>query len=73
MLMDARNMWENIPPGIVRCQEVIICSKEGRGKGTEDDPYRMIVEVFTKEGCKIAEYDSMAEYIKEKQNGKTKD
>lgn len=36
--------------------EVIICTKERRGNG-EDDPIRVITEVFTKDGELIAEYD----------------
>jgi hypothetical protein len=39
-------------------QEVIICTKARRGNGTTD-PIRVITEIFTKEGEKIAEYDPL--------------
>jgi len=40
----------------VRIEEVIICTKRRRGNGTTD-PIRVILEVFTKSGEKIAEHD----------------
>lgn len=36
--------------------DLIVCTKTRRGNG-EDDPYRVILEVFTKDGKKIAEND----------------
>jgi hypothetical protein len=39
-------------------QEVIICTIRRRGEGkSADDPIRVITEIFTKEGIKIAEHD----------------
>lgn len=40
-------------------KEVIICTKERRGNG-KDDPIRVILQVFTKEGELIAESDPCA-------------
>lgn len=37
--------------------EVIICTIKRRGTGVHGDPIRVIREVFTKDGKKIAEYD----------------
>ena len=39
-----------------RCEEVII-TQEKRGKGTEDDPVRLVVQVYAKDGTLIAESD----------------
>lgn len=41
---------------IVKNQEVIICTKERRGNGT-DSPIRVITEVFDKDGNLIADSD----------------
>jgi hypothetical protein len=37
--------------------EVIITTTKRRGKGIHSNPIRIITEVFTKEGVKIAELD----------------
>lgn len=44
-------------------QEVIITTMLRRGKGVEGDPVRIVTEVFTKDGKKIAEYDPEASDI----------
>ena len=35
--------------------EVIITTNRRRGMGVEDDPIRVVVEIFLKDGTKIAE------------------
>jgi hypothetical protein len=42
---------------MVKCEEVIICDIETRGKGIPEDPVRRILQVFTKDGELIAEKD----------------
>lgn len=42
------------------CQ-VIVCTKERRGKGTFPSPIRVITEVFNLDGKKIAEHDPVNE------------
>jgi hypothetical protein len=37
--------------------KVIITTTKRRGNGTQSDPIRIITEVFTKDGVKIAEKD----------------
>ena len=39
------------------CEEVIISTATRRGTGTEEDPIRLITQVFLKDGSFIAEYD----------------
>lgn len=39
------------------CEEVIICTSMRRGKGEQNDPVRIITQVFLKDGTLIAEYD----------------
>lgn len=41
----------------VRVEEVIIAELTLRGDGTEENPYRRITQVFTKDGELIAEHD----------------
>jgi hypothetical protein len=42
----------------VRCEEVILCSIERRGKGKDEtDPVRCITSVYSKGGDLIAEHD----------------
>jgi hypothetical protein len=42
----------------VYCEEVIICANKRRGSGeSPDDPVRIIIEVYTKDGQLIAERD----------------
>ncbi len=48
----------------VKLEEVILCSKERRGKGTEADPIRIIHQVYTKDGNLIAENDPEVLYTK---------
>jgi hypothetical protein len=43
------------------CEEVIINTTKTAGKGIENDPVRLVVQVFTKEGELIAEYDHYKE------------
>jgi hypothetical protein len=40
-----------------RVEEVIITENELRGKGTEESPYRRVIQVWTKDGTLIAEKD----------------
>lgn len=48
----------NLPMDKVWCEEVIISTLTRRGEGTaDDDPIRIIIQVFTKDGKLIAEYD----------------
>ena len=42
-------------------EEVIISNQEERGKGTLQNPYRRVIQVFTKKGIMIAENDKMME------------
>ncbi len=46
----------NIIDMAARCEEVIITG-EKRGKGTEDDPVRYVLQVYAKDGKLIAEND----------------
>lgn len=48
----------------VKCEEVILCSKETRGKGTEGDPIRIIHQVYSKDGNLISENDPQVLYTK---------
>lgn len=51
-----------------RVEEVIL-SRTNRGRGIEDDPYRNIVQVHTKDGELIAENDEwLTHKIEEIQN-----
>lgn len=43
----------------VLVKELIVCTKKRRGNG-KDDPIRVILEIFTKDGKKIAEHDPNA-------------
>jgi hypothetical protein len=45
------------PIGKAWCQEVIICTTQTRGKGTQEDPLRGITQIFSKEGNLIVEID----------------
>lgn len=48
----------------VSVQEVIITTTKRRGDGkSNNDPIRIITEVFTKDGRKIAEYDPHKPYF----------
>ena len=40
-----------------RVEEVIITENELRGDGTENNPYRRVLQVWTKDGELIAEND----------------
>lgn len=42
---------------IARCEEVIITDLLLRGSGTNEDPYRRVVQVWSKDGNLIAEND----------------
>ena len=35
----------------------IVCTKKRRGKGTPEDPVRVITEIFTTDGELVAEHD----------------
>jgi hypothetical protein len=49
---------KSYPVDVVFIEEVIICTKTRRGEGnSKQDPIRVITEIFTKDGLKIAEYD----------------
>lgn len=48
---------QEIGPDLVYVQRVIITTTKRRGKGIASDPIRIITEVFTLDGKKIAEYD----------------
>lgn len=52
-------MENNYSMDTVKVEEVIICTKKRRGNG-KDDPIRVILEVFTKAGKRIAENDPYA-------------
>ncbi len=54
--------WASYPQDTVKCEEVIICFNKRLGKGTEDDPVRIVLQVFTKDGEIIAERDAVNEY-----------
>lgn len=41
----------------VKVQQVIICTMNRRGEGTKDDPIRVLTEVYSLAGEKIAEND----------------
>jgi hypothetical protein len=41
----------------VECREVIVSTLSRRGTGTDYNPVRVILEVFEKDGTKIAEND----------------
>jgi hypothetical protein len=49
-------MWK-LRSDTVRVKKVIITTTLRRGKGIEGDPIRIVTEVFTLEGYKIAEND----------------
>lgn len=46
-----------VPPDTCVLTNVIICTKTRRGTGTSDDPVRVITEILSTDGKKIAEYD----------------
>lgn len=46
-----------IPPDTVVVTNVIVCTKTRRGTGKEGDPIRVITEVLSTDGKKIAEHD----------------
>jgi len=46
-----------IDPAPVRLEEVIITNLLRRGKGTTEDPMRIVTQVWTKDGRLIAEND----------------
>jgi hypothetical protein len=48
-------------PNTTRCEEVIITDLARRGKGVKHSPIRAIVQVYTKQGELIAEYDPSPE------------
>jgi len=56
-------VWEEMTSGChfpsdkIWCQEVIIATTKRNGDGTDNNPIRIVTQVFTKEGCFIAEYD----------------
>lgn len=52
-------MERNFSMDEVIVKELIVCTKTRRGNG-KDDPIRVILEVFTKDGKKIAENDPCA-------------
>ena len=54
--------YESYPMDTVKCEEVIICYNKRLGKGTEKDPIRIVLQVFTKDGKIIAERDSVNEF-----------
>jgi len=47
----------------VSCREVVITANTTRGKGVPNSPIRRIVEVWEKDGTKIAEHDPMPEVL----------
>ncbi len=47
--------WASYPEDTVKCEEVIICFNKRIGKGTKDDPFRIVLQVFAKDGKIIAE------------------
>lgn len=53
------------PKGDVWVQEVIITILTLRGKGTEDNPYRRVTEIWELDGTKIAEIDTEGEKLKQ--------
>lgn len=50
---------KNIGQEEVTCREVIISNLTRRGTGVDDDPLRVITQVFEKDGTFIAEYDPL--------------
>ena len=54
--------WKHYPMDTVKCEEVIICFNKRIGKGTEKDPARIVLQVFTKDGKIIAERDAVNEF-----------
>ena len=47
----------------VTCREVVITANAKRGKGVPNSPIRRIIEVWEKDGTKIAEYDPCPELL----------
>jgi len=47
----------------VSCREVVITTNATRGKGVPNSPIRRIVEVWEKNGTKIAEHDPCPELL----------
>jgi hypothetical protein len=47
----------------VSCREVVITTNATRGKGVPNSPIRRIVEVWEKDGTKIAEHDPCPELL----------
>lgn len=54
--------YAQYPMDTVKCEEVIICYNKRLGKGTEDDPVRIVLQVFTKDGKIIAERNAVNEF-----------
>ena len=52
----------------VQCCEVIIHRNVSRGSGVDGDPARRIIQVWTKSGELIAEYDEWATHNKNQRN-----
>lgn len=53
----AKEIETNNTMDLVVCKEVIISTIRRRGDGTEENPIRVITEVFEKDGTFIAECD----------------
>ena len=52
-----------------KCEEVIITNLTLRGSGVEMDPYRRVVQVYTKDGVLLAEHDPcLAELLRKVSN-----
>lgn len=47
---------------MINCREYIYTNDKTRGKGTEKSPYRVLAQVFDKEGNLLAENDNSGNY-----------
>lgn len=48
---------KSYPMDTIITETVIICTKERRGNGIHSDPIRVITEIYSMDGKKIAEVD----------------
>jgi hypothetical protein len=58
-MQDARHKTIENKMDTVECRELIVSTIRRRGKGIAGDPYRIVTEIFEKDGTKIAEHDPL--------------